>query len=599
MSDLKPLHILLQTIGRRRRFLRYVIGGSGLVAVVSATWLGLFALDWGLGLGVAERVVVVLAAAVAAAWAVRRFAWPWLRLRESELQLALLLQRQEGIDTDLVAAIQFENAHAQPWGSPELRAAVIRQVADLAPRLPLRDDIPRRTVRQRALVGGIALALAGASAVLFPDHVRVFLLHLLLRSAAYPTATRIDELRVAGQAVELGSFPVEVACPSNTPIAVTAKVTGRIPRDGVVQIAALASPQSTRIHLSAEGEAVNVFSASLPLLTTACQCRIELGDATAGPILLRPAVPPQVRIAFQIHEPDYGTATDRRVRWQQDILQLTVAEGATVQPWLISDRPLRRGMVRLGDGHDAIELQQAASPPDLSIPNAPAPHEAGANRGEAAPPGPSHSDSTRSGSSHADSAHYFFTLARPQPALAEITEPVRLEFDGEDLHGWQATRLRTIIFPRPDQPPRIQAQTRISLALPRAKPTVVCRASDDRGLVRIDVRAERVQTDGSTEVLRTWALWRANRPGLRELDEHFSLDLAATGTVKGDRLRIFLMAVEQGRKGQPGRSVDSTPIELTITDEQGILAAMTELDRKSADQLQQMVDRQLEVGGTP
>lgn len=580
MNDLRPLHALLQRIGRRRRRLRGLIGGSGIIAAVSAAWLGLFALDWGLQLGGMERAVAMLLAAVALGWAVRKFVLPGWMSRESELHLALLLQKRAGIDTDLVAALQFEAAEAGRWGSPELQAAVMRRVATATPSLPLREDIPGRIVGRRVIVAAVALASAAAVALVFPRHTRVFLDRLLLRSASYPTATRIDEIRIAGQPVRLDRSPLEVRCPLGAAVDFRVTVSGRVPQEGLVQLSAVAARQSSRLPLLPESGTAGRFAGSLPLLTGDCECRIRIGDASAGPIVLSPVHPPQVRLVFEIREPDYGDGTDRIRRRQEDILQMTVPEGSWVQPWLVSDRPLSRVVLHFGD--EVTDLRLVAEPTP-------------ANEGTETPAANDVRDGRRPGMT----PEYWWTPEAIPKALADVTEPVRLEFVVEEEAGSSPVTIEAVLRPRLDQPPRILAESRISLVLPRARPTILCRAADDRGLVRIDARAERVRPDGSTEILPTWTLWEAERQVQRELVERFPLDLSMTGAAKGDRIRVYLTAVEQGRGGLPGRSIESTPITLEVTDEQGILAAMAELDRKSADQLQQMIDRQLEVGGSP
>lgn len=587
MNDLGPLHALLQRIGRRRRMLRWSVGLSGIVTGGCTAWLAVFALDWGLQLGVLERVVALIATGVALGWAARRFVLPWLLDHETELQLAILLQNRERIDTDLVAALQFEAAGPGRWGSLELQQAVIDRVAGLAPSLPLKDDIPRRIVRRRALYAAAALACAAAIAWAFPHHARVFLQRLMFQTASYPTATRIEEIRVAGQSVAPGPSQAEVRCPRGMAVDVRVIVSGRIPSEGLAHVSAVESRQSNRLPLLREGNVPAAFSGSLPPLTGDCECRIRIGDAAVGPIVLRLVHPPEVRLGFEIREPNYGGVEDRHHRWQEGILQIAVPEGAWVRPWLIADRPLKRAVLRLGD--DVLTLRPAAAPPSAT------------DAGKAAGPG-----NIRNGREHGRAIperHWtqgqYWTVEPAALLPAEVTEPIRLEFTAEDRDGSPPLVIQAMIRPRPDQPPRILAESRVSLVLPRARPTIFCRASDDRGLVRIDARAERVGADGAAETLHAWTLWKADRQATRELQERFPLDLSATGAGKGDRLHVYLLAVEQGRDGQPGLSVESTPITFEVTDEQGILAAMADLDRKSAEQLQQMIDRQLEVGGSP
>ena len=79
---------------------------------------GVFALDWCFqrNVDLLQRLLLLGFAAAAVIWAFVRFALPWLGKREDETDMALLVQRQAGIDSDLVAALQFESADAAQLG---------------------------------------------------------------------------------------------------------------------------------------------------------------------------------------------------------------------------------------------------------------------------------------------------------------------------------------------------------------------------------------------------------------------------------------------------------------------------------------------------
>jgi hypothetical protein len=73
--------------------------------------------------------------------------------------------------------------------------------------------------------------------------------------------------------------------------------------------------------------------------------------------------------------------------------------------------------------------------------------------------------------------------------------------------------------------------------------------------------------------------------------------LAALGLTKGDQVRVTLKATDYRGAGK-GQSSTSEPIVLDITDEAGILAALSETDERSAKQLETIIERQLGVGGS-
>ncbi len=92
---------------------------------------GVFALDWCFqrNVDLLQRLLLLGLAAAGVIWAFARFALPWLGKHEDVTEMALLVQRQTGIDSDLVAALQFESPDAEHWGSPQLETAVIDRVA--------------------------------------------------------------------------------------------------------------------------------------------------------------------------------------------------------------------------------------------------------------------------------------------------------------------------------------------------------------------------------------------------------------------------------------------------------------------------------------
>jgi hypothetical protein len=73
--------------------------------------------------------------------------------------------------------------------------------------------------------------------------------------------------------------------------------------------------------------------------------------------------------------------------------------------------------------------------------------------------------------------------------------------------------------------------------------------------------------------------------------------LAGLGLKKGDQVRVTLKATDY-RGSADGQTASSEPIVIDITDEAGILAALSEADDRSAKQIETIIERQLGVGGT-
>ena len=67
---------------------------------------------------------------------------------------------------------------------------------------------------------------------------------------------------------------------------------------------------------------------------------------------------------------------------------------------------------------------------------------------------------------------------------------------------------------------------------------------------------------------------------------------------KGDRIKVVLEVVDY-RGDQPGVSYYSDPLVLEISDESGVLAAISEADERSEQRLTDIIKRQLGIGESP
>ena len=68
--------------------------------------------------------------------------------------------------------------------------------------------------------------------------------------------------------------------------------------------------------------------------------------------------------------------------------------------------------------------------------------------------------------------------------------------------------------------------------------------------------------------------------------------------MKGDRLKLTLEAVDY-RGDAPGESYLSDPLVLEISDEAGVLAAISEADQRSEQRLTDIIKEQLGIGESP
>lgn len=173
MTNLGMLRRELATLRRRRALRRLVCGtaplGTGCVCVLAAVFL----LDFLLELDVMQRMVAVGVGLLMLGWILRRSAWPYLRERESELGAALQVERQHGIDDQLVAALQFEKPDADRRGSLQLESAVIARARDLSQDLDVFAGFKYRPMFRRAAAFLAVLVVAAGVIAVFPRSCQI------------------------------------------------------------------------------------------------------------------------------------------------------------------------------------------------------------------------------------------------------------------------------------------------------------------------------------------------------------------------------------------------------------------------------------------
>src|SRR3954469_6101143 len=130
MSKLSQLRARLGALRRRRQGVRWGTAYSAVFIALLLALGGAFLVDFALEMNKVQRLVLLAIVIGAVVWAFRRFALPWLGQSESELDVALWVERQQHIDSDLVAALQFEEQRSHEWGSGQLRTAVVDYVAE-------------------------------------------------------------------------------------------------------------------------------------------------------------------------------------------------------------------------------------------------------------------------------------------------------------------------------------------------------------------------------------------------------------------------------------------------------------------------------------
>jgi len=589
-GDLAPLHRLLRRIGRKRRWLRLTIGVLGIVAGLAFVTLALFALDWALHLTVPQRVILLVLVATFAILASRRFILPWFTGPESELELALLVQKHFGIDSDLVAALQFERPEAAQWGSVELEKTVIRQVATRAKELPLIEDVPRAPLRKRVVATVCGLALFAALVFLFPEHVSIFAKRLFLHDLNYPTATQIVRVIVNDQPIAWDKAQQRIWCGAGSTLSMTVVVSGKMPREGQVVFRTAQPRRELRVPLIALDRQADraslpsqrVFSGKLMGIDRPCQLRMTLGDATSQWIEVAVVPPPVVLPWFVYQEVPSGNPEPKILFGKT---QISVREGTQVLMGVVSQSELKPVVASIGP----LEI-----PLQKGLPKAIEGRysEFVMNRPVVA------KGTSEDSAQQAGVIPDIWWLDPAGTPLEKVAYPVRIRFKVRNRFELEpASPVEVFVAVRPDYPPQVEARTITRLVLPAAQPSLFVTARDDVGLRELRVVGKVIRTDGEEGNTCQWILWQAKGQSVPALSEKYKVDLGQLKAKKGDKIELVVMAEDERGANQSGVVTQTDAVLMEVTDLAGILAVMADADRESAAQLQEMIDRQLDVGG--
>lgn len=560
MTKLATLHQCLAALRRRRRMVRVTTGLAALTIALVWILVALFLVDWLLHMTQLQRAIALLFALGALVWAFMRYSLPWLTYRETELDVALLVEREHQIDSDLVAALQFEQPEARRWGSAQLEDQVIDYTAQIGSGLDVSHDVPRKDLTRRAKM----LALMGLFLAIliwqFPDYARVFLQRLLLGNRHYPTRTSIGSVVVNGHPVDLTARQQQViACPYGQSVRFEVTCSGDLPTTGHAALRSERGALQTNVNLDPTAAKPGAYLGVLPRLADSASYQLYLGDAWTPPARLLVVPLPTIDVQMIVTPPEYARNDKDTSAGTTGLRYISVIEGSQVVVRLTSDKPLREATFSIDEKPHKMTSDPA---------------ESKENRWNLQPSG---------------------------TPLEAVAEPIRYTIQVTDAHGLQLEKpIQGIIRIKPDLRPRIAGSLITRHVLPTAQPSISFSASDDYGLARIAILPEVLHADGTTETREEIVIYETpkGQTPKQSLEDRFHVDLAPLKAVKGDQIKLTLQALDD-RGPRPGKSSSGEPLVLQVTDEQGILAAMSETDRESARQLQTMIERQIDVGERP
>ncbi len=312
MTRLTTLRSRLADLRRRRQTVRWGTGYAALLLAILWALAAAFLVDWTFELSKPARLLSLLVCAGLVAWVARRFTLPYLGHQETDLDMALLVERQQKIDSDLVAALQFESNDAPKWGSVQLERAVIDYVAEFGKGWNVFEGFSRQELVRRGAALTATVALLGLVVASHPGHVAAFLNRFLLGSAHYPTKTSIDQILVNGKPVSTapgGDYVVKTAY--GRPLRFEVRTSGELPEGGRVDLASISGGLQSTVDLgrvkdgnpAAEQAA---FQGQLPKMIDSLYFQVYLGDAWTDPIELRVIPLPVVDLQLTPTPPSYA-----------------------------------------------------------------------------------------------------------------------------------------------------------------------------------------------------------------------------------------------------------------------------------------------------
>lgn len=562
------LGTLRSQLSRLRRSRAYVRWGSAICSPIAfALWLllGAFCCDWSFQLPVMLRAVVLVAWIGGGVWAIRRFAWPLLAVRESEQDVALLVEHEHNIDTDLVAALQFEQPQAARWGSSRLEQAVVDYVAEFSPSLDVFQGFSYNPLPKRAAVLGVTLLLVAVAVLAFPDHASAFWNRFLLGSAHYPTKTQIERITINGQEVPVfsrGAIP-QVRIPYGQQIVVEAECGGDVPLMGFANLSGVNSDAANRINLAPKATESTLFAGEISHVADSFRVRFEFGDALsdAAEIVIVPL--PLVDLSWTVTPPDYAAATLKSGESDGGARQLAVLEGSSARLSLVcSNKLLKSVSLTINGGSTPVSLVKVGKP-----------------------------------DAKGDTGSAEWTLP-PGTIFESIREAIKYEIQVIDEDGLSMEpsitgqiRLRT------DRLPRIVASAVTRQVLPAATPRLDYAAGDDFGVARIVAVIQISREDGTSRrhELVSKVIDAANQPQTIVRGQ-VPVPLTPYELQKGDEVKVTL-EVTDWRGTIPGQKGIGESVTFNVTDLNGILAQTGDEDKKTAKQLDEILRRELGIGG--
>jgi hypothetical protein len=552
MTRLAPLKARLHSLRLARSAIRWGCALSSGTLVVLAGWTLTYWLDRGLLLSWAGRAVMLLGWLAGVGWLFARQVLPAWRQTESLEDVALIVEREQRIDSDLIAALQFDALPAGAWGSPRLSTAVVDYVAEFSPSLNVFEGFSWQPLPRRLTTAATALLIASATCAVYPSHAAAFWNRFWLGSAHYPTRTVLAKLTINGEEISVfHAAPVRLRVAQGESLQLVVAATGELPADGAVEVRGLQTGQRALWKLTTASTAT--YQLEPQSLTENVRLRVRLGDAVSDPVDIALLPLPVFELRWTVVPPGYAPSADDIV--PEGTRQFAVLAGSRLLLELAClNKPLNSVQLVLPQGQVALQPERRGKETVWTVPTG--------------------------------------------TAFDSVTEPLTYELavvDGDGLSP--QPRVFGQIRLRPDRTPRVAATGVTKHVLPTAKPKIRYGAVDDFGVTRVVLLVEIRAAEGEPRRDER-TVWQrpANGPGETTVRGEATLDLSPYQLNKGDQVQVTVAADDERGTALSQRGT-SEPLLFDVTDRNGILSGLLETDQQSAKQLDAIILRELGIGG--
>jgi len=560
MSGLQTFRSRLGRLRSRRAWVRWRTAICRALVLGIIAFFALLSIDFALRLETVPRLIVVFLTLGVLAWRTLRHIVPDLSHDETVVDIALLLERTHGVDSDLVAALQFDATANERAGSAELQRAVIESVAKISETLDFHSAVPSEDARRAGRYAAVAVLSVAVCWLAFPNHASAFWNRLWLGQAKYPTRTRIDEVTINGRmdaprVVEGETVVFRVKC------------SGITPDEGIASLRGIETGDSTSVVLKRVDEAsdVAIYGAGGPALNEPVEYSLHFGDAETESRHIALVRRPLVELTTEAVAPAY--MQHQTIRQHEHYFQ--VLEGSAIEPSIRCTNEKRLTEARfelIKDGERAEEVEAIAFA---------ATDDSGMEW---------HLDPEASGLTRVVKEFQFRVVVVDEDGLGTY----------HPIEG--AVRLKL------DRPPTATLATLHHAILPNARPTITYTAEDDFGVESMFLRARRAETrtaDAEAQETTSFTLPLPTAQGATRattVPAEYVLDLSPLKLVARDKLLVWLEVTDY-RGDWPGVSTLSEPIELEVTDERGVLDAILRSDADAEQMLTDAIEKELGLRG--